>query len=112
VRGEVQAKRRRGRMDIGDGKATAATGGGAGDCRRGRGVECQQVVRGVVEMAVDNCPHCCYCALPRPPRHHIAPPGSPATAASAADHHCTGVAQEEEQWVPCAQRERERGEDG
>jgi hypothetical protein len=112
VRGEVQAERWRRRMDIRDGKAVA-TGGGAGDCRWGRGVEWQQVVRGAVEMMVDICPHCCRCALPRPPRHRIAPPGSltaadVAAAASAADHHCTGVAREgEERWVPmCTHRER------
>jgi hypothetical protein len=64
-----------------------------------------------VEMAVDICPHCYRCALPQPPRHRIAPPGSPiAAAASTANHHCVGVAQEEEErWVPCAERERERG---
>jgi hypothetical protein len=40
VHGEVRAERRRGWMDIRDGKAAAAvTGGGAGDYRWGRGVE-------------------------------------------------------------------------
>jgi hypothetical protein len=40
VHGEVRAERRRGWMDIRDGKAAAAViGGGAGDYRWGRGVE-------------------------------------------------------------------------
>jgi hypothetical protein len=102
VCGEVRAERRRGWMDIGDGKVTAVTGGGAGDCMCGRDVEWQQVVRGAVEMAVDICPHCCHCALPRPSCHRIAPPGSPisvavAAAASATDHHHASMAQEEEE---------------
>jgi hypothetical protein len=112
VCGEVRAERRRRRMDIRDGKVTTVTCGGAGDCMCGRGVESQQVVRGAVEMVVDICPHCCRCALPRPSCHRIAPPGSPvgaavAAAASATDHHRTSMAQEEEErWVPCAERER------
>jgi hypothetical protein len=78
----------------------------------GRGVEWQHVVQGVVEMAIDICPHCYRCALPWPPHHHIALPGSSAAAAaSATDHHCAVWLKKKKSDGSHAHRERERGED-